>query len=260
MLRRRLDEAAARPATIGADPAVTLPSFPEDVGVHLVEAPIVVVHAEGTKVDGAPAGMTELGELMAAKRDLWRSFHDTDEPPGGFVAVMEVSAEVEAATLRPVVMELVAKGYAPNLMVRVPDWPTIPTAPPSWVTTLFAQWEDGTSDGPSYRQALERASASCGDVMRVLTADYEIGERIARSYAKVPAAISSCECDLDVDALEALLVRWAVGKGHRYRMLPLPHHVGAPPLAVSGDSTVDALARRLAKRPDLRTPLELVVE
>lgn len=261
-MRPRLEQAAARPAQPLVDHDLSLPVFASDVGRELPEAVTVVVRPDRVTLNGNPASAGDLlVDLLGKMRKLYGILHDGAEPEGGFTAVVLASGDVDVAQVVPAVIRITDAGYLPVMAVRGPDAPPIETEPPTWVAEQLAQWDAGKGSPNAWRQAMTRAAGSCEAVMAVLeTTGGDPTERVPRALLAMPDAVQGCGCDLDVDAVEALLVRFAVGRGRRYRALPVPHQVGAAPLAVERGSTVEALARRLAERPDPSAALSLVLE
>ena len=226
VMQKRLTAASERPGELGVDAGITVPRIDQVAGREVPPAPMIAVSAAAVTVDGQEEA--DIVALLERKRALWKSFN-----PGvtnkQWDVVFTADAKLPAKRLAEIVNAVGHAGWTPWLMVRVPDYEHVPRDPPPWVKELITalhteDWEPADK-ASRLSDAIARAVGTCASVVEVFG---HLGKSVDPSdkgkvlAAELPAGVAGCDCGLDVDALEALIVETLAGSDVRHRALPLP--------------------------------------
>jgi hypothetical protein len=265
-LRARLSAAAERPgqASVGGD----VPRLESEVGLPMPEAPVLSVDARGLEVEGyAASGTSDAMTELEKRREAWRTLHGGGEPDGGWQLLLAAERDRPLTEVLPLVELLIAGSWKPMLVIEVPPFEPVASEPPEWLRSLIARMRS-ESTSPSEKAILladasRRAVADCGDVADALRSIPAAApsDKPALFASAIPPAVAACDCQLDVDALEAIFVFIMAGSDEQQRVLPLPISGGAAQsIVLKKADTVESLVASLAARPERETPFALRLE
>ncbi len=257
---------------------IKLPLIGKDAGAPLKEAPEIMVTKREILVDGNKQPSAQgLVSTLNKKRDLWQSFNPSKKFPALVYVVAD--AQIKMTRLKPLLKAVHSAGWVTSLLVRGPDSPLISVTIASWVADLLSEYRKRRGAGcgvvtagmsaqarASLRRCvrglsqlvekgIRRASSKCKAVTDVLTRptagkpkhDVQLNAYLFSPHRARPEllmrAVKSCDCKLDVDAVEALLVRILPTNNHRFMLLALSKATTA---ALKSEQTVAELAKQLA--------------
>lgn len=231
MMQKRLTAASERPAELGVDAGITVPRVDQIIGEEVPPAPVIAMSATGVTVDGQE--VDDIVALLERKRALWRSFN-----PGvtnkSWPVLFTADAELELREVGALVKAVRQAGWTPWLMVQVPDHERVPRDPPPWVkeliTALYTERWEPTEKASRLADAIARAvGTSCAPLAKAFAAvsanSVDPSDKGKLLAAELPKGVASCDCRVDVDALEALIVETLAGSDLRYRAVPLPANI-----------------------------------
>lgn len=226
VMQKRLEAASARPAELGVDKGITVPRVDRVIGDEVPAAPIIAVSAESVLVDGQPE--EDVVPLLERKRELWKSFNP-DKRRETWELVVTADAALPLARLAALIEAVRKAGWTPLLMVQIPDYPRVPRNPPPWVKELFTSLKkddlEPSAKASKIADAIARAARPCPSLAPAFAAvsskSVDPAEKGKILAAELPKGVAACDCKLDVDALESLLVETLAGHDARYRVVPL---------------------------------------
>lgn len=254
------DECASRVSALrSALAALPPPSEPMLPGAQLVvvdhgtEAsatllPRVEIAGDGTLgLDGRAMRdvSTALSDLDTLRRN-WGLLHSGVAYPARVQLVVDPAAPLSAVV--PVI-DALGRTLTVEILVDTGRRHDVPSGP-AWVSGAITS-SDPPERATQLARAFETATAGCAPLIVMLgaiaNAPIEDRDRILR--AEAPAAVAQCRCGgVDVDALEALLVRMNRGTGVELGVLVLPRGGAGRELRLRRAGTFADLVRALADR------------